>query len=130
MQTLEAAASAIALIESRRFPRGEQAALFLTEPPTSFTIGLPEKKPKPEPVNYWQQATQAINKAFIEARHNPETARSLFALAACGRRDPEALERLRLAFAKEGIPLEFLSHYEPNIPFACLSQNDGLNDKF
>jgi hypothetical protein len=33
-------------------------------------------------------------------------------------------------FAKEGIPPEFLSHYEPSLPFACLRQNDGLSDKF
>jgi hypothetical protein len=94
MQMLEAAATAIALIESRALlPRGEHAALFLAEPQTGFTSGLPEKKPKPEPVNHWQRAVQAISEAIIEARHNPETARSLFALASYGRRDPESLER-------------------------------------
>lgn len=131
VQMLEAAATAIALIESRvLLPRGEYAPLFLAEPLTGFTNGLPEKKPKPEPVNHWLRAAQAINEAIIEARHNPETARSLFALASYGRRDPESLERLRLTFANEGIPLEFLSHYNPCTPFACLSQNDGLSDSF
>ena len=131
VQMLEAAATAIALVESRALaPRGEHAALFLAEPQTGFTNGLPEKKPESEPVNHWQRAVQAINEAIIEARHNPETARSLFALASYGRRDPESLERLRLTFANEGIPLEFLSHYEPCTPFAGLSQNDGLSDKF
>ncbi len=131
VQMLEAAATAIVLIESRALlPRGEHVALFLTEPPTGFTNGLPEKKPKPQPVNHWQRAAQAIGEAIMEARHNPETARSLFALASYGRRDHESLERLRLTFANEGIPLEFLSHYEPCTPFACLSQNDGLSDKF
>jgi hypothetical protein len=131
VQMLEAAATAIALIESRAlFPRGEHAPLFLAEPQTGFTNGLPEKKPKPEPVNHWQRAAQAIGEAIIEARHNPETARSLFTLASYGRRDPESLERLRLTFANEGIPLEFLSHYEPCTPFAYRSQNDGLSDKF
>ena len=131
VQMLEAAATAIALIESRAlFPRGEHVPLFLAEPQTGFTNGLPEKKPKPEPVNHWQRAAQAIDEAIIEARHNPETARSLFALASYGRRDPASLEQLRTTFAKEGIPPEFLSHYEPNGPFACLSQNDGLSDKF
>ena len=131
IQMLEAAATAIALIESRSlYSRGEQATLFLTEPQTGFTNGFPEKKPKPEPVNHWQRAAQAIDEAIIEARNNPETARSLFALASYGRRDPESLEHLRLTFAKEGIPQEFLSHYEPDIPFACLRQNDGLSDKF
>ena len=122
VQMLEAAATAIALVESRALaPRGEHAALFLAEPQTGFTNGLPEKKPESEPVNHWQRAVQAINEAIIEARHNPETARSLFALASYGRRDPESLERLRLTFANEGIPLEFLSHYEPCTPFAGLS---------
>ena len=131
VQMLEAAATAIALVESRALaPRGEHAALFLAEPQTGFTNGLPEKKPESEPVNHWQRAVQAINEAIIEARHNPETARSLFALASYGRRDPESLERLRLTFANEGIPLEFLSHYEPCTPCAGLSQNDGLSDKF
>ncbi|EQC1558368.1 TniQ family protein, partial [Citrobacter amalonaticus] len=72
----------------------------------------------------------AIDDAIIEARHDPETARSLFALASYGRRDPASLEQLRATFAKEGIPTEFLSHYEPDEPFACLRQNDGLSDKF
>jgi hypothetical protein len=131
VQMLEAAATAIALIESRALlPRGEHAPLFHAEPQTGFTNGLPEKKPKPEPVNHWQRAAQAINEAIIEARHNPETARSLFALASYGRHDPESQERLRLTFANDGIPLEFLSHYEPLMPFAGLSQNDGLSDKF
>jgi hypothetical protein len=127
----EAAATAIALIESRALlPRGEQAALFRTEPQTGFTNGLPAKERKQEPVNYWQEAVKAINDAVAEARHNPETARSLFAVASFGRRDPESLERLRATFTKEGIPPEFLSHYVPDGPFACLRQNDGLSDKF
>ncbi|MXS81008.1 hypothetical protein SAMN05216317_1483 [Nitrosomonas eutropha] len=42
----------------------------------------------------------------------------------------ESLDRLRVTFAKEGIPLEFLSHYKPYEPFAFLRINDGLSDKF
>ncbi len=42
------------------------------------------------------------------------------ALASYGRRDPASQEQLRATFAKEGIPPEFLSHYEPDGPFACL----------
>lgn len=110
-QMLEAAATAIGLIESKVLSaRGEQAVLFLPEPQTGFTNGLPVVERKTEPVNYWQQAVKAIEEAFIEARHNPETARSLFALASFGRRDADSLDRLRVTFAKEGIPLEFLSH--------------------
>ena len=128
---LEAAATAIRLIESRVIsPPGEQAKLFWSEPQTEFTNGLPTRERKQESINVWQEAIKAINKAVADARHNPETARSLFALASYGRHDSESLERLRLTFANEGIPLDFLSHYEPHIPFACLSQNDGLSDKF
>lgn len=32
--------------------------------------------------------------------------------------------------AKEGIPPEFLSHYEPDEPFARPRLNDGLSDIF
>ena len=110
LQMLEAAATAIDLIESRVFvPREDQAALFVPEPQTGFTIGLPVNKQTQEPVNYWQEAVNAFNEAVAEARHNPDTARSLFALASRERSDPESLERLRVTFAKEGIPLEFLS---------------------
>ena len=70
------------------------------------------------------------NEALAEARHNRESARSLFTLVSYGQRDPESLDRLRATFAQEGIPPEFLSHYEPSLPFACLRQNDGLSDKF
>jgi len=131
LQMLEAAAIAIDLIESKVLsPHGELAALFLAEPQTGFTNGLPAVKRKQEPVNYWQEAVKAINEAIAEARHNPETARSVFTLASFGRRDPESLERLRATFAKEGVPPEFLSHYDPAEPFACLRQNDGLSDNF
>ena len=131
LKMLEAAATAIDLIESKVLsPRGDQAALFLPEPQTGFTNGLPAVERKKEPVNYWQEAVKAIDEAIVEARHNPETARSLFALASLGRRDSESLEQLRATFAKEGIPAEFLSHYAPVWPFACLSINDGLSDNF
>ena len=131
LQILEAAATAIDLIESKVLsPRGELATLFRSEPQTEFTNGLPAVERKKEPVNYWQQALKAINDAIIEARHDSEIARSLFAMASFGQRDPESLERLRVTFTKEGIPPEFLSHYEPDGPFTCRRLNDGLSDKF
>ena len=114
VQMLEAAASAIALIESRALlPNGKHAALFLTEPQTILANSLSQQRSKPEPVNHWQRATQALNEVIIEAQQSPQTARSLFALASYGQRDPESLERLRPTFANEGIPLDFLSHYKP-----------------
>jgi hypothetical protein len=132
IQMLESAATAIHMIESKVInPPGEQAKLFWSEPRTGFTNGLPAKEQKQEPINHWQRTIEAINEAVAEARYNPETARSLFALAANGRRrDPESLERLRAEFAKDGIPPEFLSHYGSDEPFACLILNDGLYNKF
>nr|WP_223240407.1 TniQ family protein [Citrobacter sp. C1] len=131
LQMLEATAIAIDLIESNILsPGGEQAELFLPEPQTEFTNGLSANKKENEPINYWQEAMDAIHEAVIEARHNRETARSLFALVSYGRHDPESLERLRVTFANEGIPPEFLSHYVPEEPFAGFRQNDGLSDKF
>ena len=131
LQMLEAAATAIELIESNVVsPHGELAALFLLEPQTGFTNGLPVKERMPQPVDHWREAAKALNEAVAEARHNRETARALFALASYGRHDPESLARLRVTFSQEGIPPEFLSHYVPNGPFAFLSMNDGLRDKF
>ncbi|HED8921316.1 TPA: transposase, partial [Pseudomonas aeruginosa] len=52
------------------------------------------------------------------------------ALTSYGQRDPESLERLRITFANEGIPPEFLSYYEPDGPFTCRRLNDGLSDSF
>ena len=131
-QMLEAAATAIDLIESRVVsPHGEQAGLFLPEPQTGFTNGLSADERKNAPIDYWQEAFKAIKEAVAEARHNPETARSLFALAAYGRRrDSDSMMQLRTTFAEGGIPLEYLSHYEPDKPFAFLRINDGLSDKF
>ncbi|MCO5762848.1 MAG: hypothetical protein NHG36_15270 [Chromatiaceae bacterium] len=38
-----------------------ETPLFLTEPQTGLTNGLPAKTPKPEPVNHWQRAAQATD---------------------------------------------------------------------
>lgn len=118
LQMLEAAATAIHLIESRELaPRGEQAELFLQEPQIEFTTGLPADMQQKKLINHWQKAMQAINEAIVAARRDPETARSLFALASYGRRDPASLEHLRAMFSEMRIPLDFLSHYDPNEPF-------------
>jgi hypothetical protein len=75
----------------------EQATLFRSEPQTGFTNGRLTKEQKQESINYWQEVAKAINEVVAEARHNPETARSLFALtalwAAARPRDPGALAR-------------------------------------
>ncbi|WP_110070786.1 TniQ family protein [Halomonas sp. A11-A] len=131
LQMLEAAATAFDLLESQAvIPRGEQAALFLSALQSGATSGLLAKERQQEPMHDWKGMVRAINEAFTEARYNPETARSLFALAAYGKRDPDSLERLRDEFAQEGIPPAFLSHYEPDGPFACRKVSDSLSRKF
>lgn len=131
LQMLEAAATAIELIESRILnATGEFAGLFVQEPQREFTNGLPARVESEEPVNYWRKAAEAIEEAVLDARHNPETARSLFRLVSYGRNDPASLEQLRAIFAKEQIPAEFLLHYEPARPFTCHTLSDGLSDRF
>ncbi len=108
---LEAAATAIELIESNILrPSGETAWLFTVEQQKKYANGLPEGIEKDDPLNYWQKVATAVREAVEEARHNPETARSLFRLASYNCRDHDSLEQLRLEFAIEQIPVEFLLH--------------------
>ena len=119
------------LIESQILnATGEFAGLFVQEPQREFTNGLPVHVGSEEPVNYWRKAAEAIEEAVLDARHNPETARSLFRLASYGRNDPASLEQLRAIFAKEQIPAEFLLHYEPAGPFTCHTLSNALSDSF
>lgn len=128
---LEAAATATNLLESDVLrSQGEPAKLFTPEPQTGFTTGLSVGQRKVEQIDYWKKAIEAINEAFVDARHNPETARSLLALASYGLRDQESLEQLRAMFADNGITPEFLSHYISEEPFMCIRLNDGLSDCF
>jgi hypothetical protein len=62
---------------------------------------------------------RAINEMIVEARRDPEAACSLFAVASCGLRDPESLERLHAIFDQARIPQEYLSLYDPNEHFSC-----------
>lgn len=49
---------------------------------------LPARVGSEAPVNYWLKAAEVIEEAALDARHNPETARSLFRLALYGRNEP------------------------------------------
>ena len=112
LQMLEAAATAIDLIESKVLsPRGDQAELFLPKPQIGFLNNRPADKQDIESIDPWQKMVKAIQEEIAKAKHNPEVARSLFALASYGRRDPDFLENLRTTFIESGIPPEFLSHY-------------------
>lgn len=111
LQMLEAAATAIDLIESKEVsPRGDQAELFLPEPQIGFTNDQPADNQDKESTDSWQKMVKAIQEEIAEAKHNPEVARSLFSVASYGRRDPDFLENLRTTFIESGIPPEFLSH--------------------
>lgn len=78
----------------------------------------------------WQGTVEAVKEALVKAKHNPEIARFLFALASYGRNNPEHLSSLREIFACEGIPSELLSHYVPDGPFTCRRISDEINDSF
>ncbi len=66
LQMLEAAATAIELIESNILnPGGEFAGLFVQEPQKEFTNGLPVRVGAEEPVNYWRKAAEAIEEAVL-----------------------------------------------------------------
>ena len=79
----------------------------MQEPQREFTNGLPVHVGPEEPVNYWRKAAKAIEEAVLDARHNPETARSLFRLASYGRNDPASLEQVRAIFAKSKFQSNF-----------------------
>jgi hypothetical protein len=118
LQMLEAAATAIHLIESETLrTSGEFAEVFLPEPQTEFTNGLQPDVLKNKSANYWQAAVKALEEVMIEARYDPETARALFRLASYGAHDLFSLEDLRAIFAEAQIPLEFLSLDNPDNPF-------------
>ncbi len=127
LQMLEAAATAIELIESQFLDAaGEFAGLFVQEPQREFTNGLPVRVGFEEPANYWRKAAEAIEKAVLDARHNPETARSLFGLASYAQNDHDSLEQLRAIFAKVQIPAEFLSGVTRQILYRHVSPKGEL----
>ena len=66
LQMLEAAANAIKLLESHVVrSQGERAALFMPAPQTGFTTGFTAVQKKVEPVDYWKEAIEAINEAYV-----------------------------------------------------------------
>ena len=113
--------TAISLIGVRDIsPPGEQAKLFWSEPQTGFTSGLPTKAPKPEPINHWQRTVRPSMRPSLKRGTTPTDGTLAVRVGFLWSARPASLEQLRATFAKEGIPLEFLSHYEPDGPFACL----------
>lgn len=126
LQMLEAAATAIEMIESRSLlsPGGESAELFRPEP----------HRPEPDRVvdndweiqirgsddmaTAWRKYAQVIEMAVIEARHNRETARFMFRFLAKGRNDPARLEELRAMLIENQVPPEFLADLVPEKIFS------------
>jgi hypothetical protein len=106
LQMLEAAAIAIDLIESKVLsPRGEQAALFCQSRTPGSPMACQRLCRKPSR-SITGSKRSGNRRGHCRARHNPETARSLFARI-LWTADPESLDRLRVTFAKEGIPQNF-----------------------
>lgn len=110
LQMLEVAANAIELIETEAIrPLGAQAELFLPGPGAELTLDRLMRILRRKSGKGWQEAWKVVHDAIADARHNPETARALYALASCGKRhDPVALEGLRALFIEAQVSQEFL----------------------
>src|SRR5699024_9977051 len=116
LQMLEAAATAIEMIESWPLlgPGGESAELFRPEPYGVVDNDWPiQIRRSDDTATAWKKLAWAVEMAFIEARHNRETARFLFRFLANRRNDPARLEKLRAMFIENQVPPEFLADFVP-----------------
>jgi len=116
LQMLEAAATAIEMIESWPLlgPGGESAELFRPEPYGVVDNDWPiQIRRSDDTATAWKTLAWAVEMAFIEARHNRETARFLFRFLANRRNDPARLEKLRAMFIENQVPPEFLADFVP-----------------
>lgn len=101
LQMLEAAATAMHLIETGRLiAQGEQANLLRPEPSKKIDEGhLSTKQP-----HHWEMAVAAAEEAVASARHNPETAQALFNALTLGCRTTEFIQRTQALLSEMGIP--------------------------
>jgi len=109
LHTLEAAATAIDLLESKILTgRGPDAALFLpTRPAPVYDGDTPDRTS----IAYlWAQACSAFDEAVAEARVNPDTAQALFDMLLYRRKDASAIQETLAHLQDLGVPLDFLSH--------------------
>lgn len=111
LHTLEAAATAIDLLESKTVTgRGPDAALFLPMPPIPVYDGdIPDRNS----IAYlWARACRAFDQAVEEARSNPAAAWALFDMLLYRRQDATAIQGVLADLQNLGVPLEYLSHKE------------------
>lgn len=119
LQVLEAAATAIRMIESGDIVgRGTGAALLLPEPPVPVIDG------QMRPVSPWRRVSDATEEAIREARRDPGAARGLMHTVLLGRSDPDAIRQARKLLLDVGIPAEHLSpcHNKADLSL-CVSYN-------
>ncbi|WP_232323043.1 TniQ family protein [Hoyosella altamirensis] len=109
-QSLEAAATAIHLLETRVLAGlGHEAALFLPPPNMTRDPGRPHQTMDPTALR-WQEIKDSLDATVEEARTTPETARQLFNFCTMYRgEDDHIVREVRGSFTKLGIPLEYLS---------------------
>lgn len=111
LHTLEAAATAIDLLESKTLTgRGPDAALFLPSPPMPVYDGdIPDRTS----IAYlWARACSAFDEAVEDARSNPAAAQALFDLLLHRRKDAAAIQETLGQLQGLGVPVDYLSHKE------------------
>lgn len=110
LQSLEAAATAIHLFETRAMTcPGREAEVFLPQPDISRDPGSTEQTTDPTAIR-WQEIKKNFQAVVEEARTTPETARQLFNFCTMYRRDnDEVIQGVRSNFTELGIPSDYLS---------------------
>jgi hypothetical protein len=111
LRTLEAAATAIDLLESKTLTgRGLNAMLFLPMPSAPVYDG---DAPDRNSIAYlWARACSAFDEAVVEARGDPDTAKAVFDMMLYGRKSATAIQGVLSDLQDLGVPLHYLSHKE------------------
>ena len=111
LQFLEAAATAIYMIENQEIKaQGTLAYLFLPEPERAVDLDchpILNQNTVEEEVNCWQIVQELLEKAFAEARYDPEVAERLFYTMLFGRRDPKVVKEVQDILSALGVPIEW-----------------------
>jgi len=111
LRLLEAAATAMHLIETRQIKaQGTLGHIFLPEPERVTAQGRKpalNQDPDEDTINSWSLVKDALEKAIVKARYDPETAKKLFDLVVYGKRDPKNIEETLNMFIGYGIPAEW-----------------------
>ena len=107
---LEAAATAIHMIETGQVSAAGEQGPWFTAPPT-IDVG-DGKRPEPPypPVTTWQAVMRTTEDLIAQAKIEPEAAEALFSFMLLGRRDDRNLHETEVLFRELEIPMVFMSH--------------------